>query len=449
MTKDMTKGSVTPQIVSFAVPLVLGNLFQLCYNAADSMIVGKYVGTDALAAVGSSNPLMTLAILFINGMCMGASILMGMNYGAGKLKKMRRQISTTMMSGCVFSVILSVVCICGAPWLLRLIRVEDEIIPLASLYLRTVFGGLIFTFIYNFYANTLRALGDSKTPVYFLMISSVLNIFGDLFFVLVLDMGCEGCALATVISQALCSLFCGLYIRKNVPELHLGSEWLLFDREQFFNILRCGWASAMQQASVQLGKIGIQVIVNTMGISVTAAFAAVNRADDFATVPQSSIAAAMTSFLAQNYGAGRKERIWKGFRSGMMVEAVYGVLVGAVCFFGAGDIMGLFTGDRNVASLGVSYLRLISCIYILPSVTNGVQGYFRGIGDLRVTLWSSIMNMGVRVLSAIPLVYGLHFGIRALPAAYLLGWIAMMLFELPLLLRKLRERKTEKEKRNQ
>ena len=150
MTKDMTRGNVAPQIVSFAIPLILGNLFQLLYNAADSMIVGIFIGTDALSAVGSSNPLMTLAILFINGMCMGASVLMGMNYGAGKRDIMRRQISTTMLSGCACSIVLALFCMIQAPLLLRLIQVEDEILPLATVYLKTVFGGLIFTFFYNF-----------------------------------------------------------------------------------------------------------------------------------------------------------------------------------------------------------------------------------------------------------------------------------------------------------
>lgn len=357
---------------------------------------------------------------------------------------MRKQISTTMIGGCVFSLVLSMLCIAGAPWLLRLIQVQEELIPLASQYLRIVFAGLVFTFIYNFYANTLRALGDSTTPVYFLVIASVLNVFGDLFFVLVFHMGSAGCALATVISQACCSLFCGLYIRKKVKILCLGKDWLFFDKSQFAETIRYGWASAMQQASVQLGKIGIQVIVNTMGVSVVAAFAAVNRIDDFAIVPQQSIASAMTSFMAQNYGAGEKKRIWKGFRWGMVMEVLYGLLIGVACIFGADFFMKLFVNDQEVIQLGRSYLHLIAFIYILPAVTNGVQGYFRGIGDLKVTLWSSIMNMGFRVLSALPLVYSLHMGIRALPVAYLLGWIAMLLFELPLLLKKIREnRKTE------
>lgn len=440
----MTQGKIGPQIAGFTIPLVLGNLFQLCYNAADSMIVGKFVGTRALAAVGSSNPLMTFAILFINGMCMGASVLMGMQFGAGRMNRLKRQISTTMVGGCVFSVLVSLLCILAAPELLRLIQVEESLIPLASQYLRIVFAGLIFTFIYNFYANTLRALGDSRTPVYFLVISSILNVLGDLFFVLVFHMGSAGCALATVISQALCSLFCGLYIKKKVKLLCLGRDWLVFDKAQFGETIRYGWASAMQQASVQLGKIGIQVIVNTMGVSVVAAFAAVNRIDDFATVPQQSIAAAMTSFMAQNYGAGKTERIWKGFRFGMLFEVCYGVGVGAACLLGSDFLMRLFVNDGAVIALGRSYLHLIALIYLLPAVTNGIQGYFRGIGDLKVTLWSSMMNMGVRVLSAIPLVYVCKMGIQALPVAYLAGWIAMLLFETPLLLKKIKENKGRK-----
>ena len=444
MIRDMTKGNPVPQIIGFSVPLVLGNLFQLCYNAADSIVVGRFVGTDALAAVGSSNPLMTFAILLVNGMCMGASILMGMQYGAGDYGRLRRQISTTMIGGIVFSLAVSLLCILFAPGLLRLIQIEEELVPLAAEYLRIVFAGLIFTFIYNFYANTLRALGDSRTPVYFLIISSVLNIFGDLFFVLVLHMGSAGCAVATVISQAVCSLLCGLYIRKKVKILCLGRDWLVFDGGQFMDTVRYGWTSAMQQASVQLGKIGIQVIVNTMGIAATAAFTAINRIDDFAIIPQGSIASAMTAFLAQNYGAKKEDRIWKGFQIGMALEACYGVLIGAVCLAGAEYLMLLFTADPEVIRLGKSYLHLIAFIYILPSMTNGIQGYFRGIGDLKVTLWSSIMNMGVRVLAALPLVYALDMGIVALPAAYFAGWIAMLIFELPLLVRKIREQKARK-----
>lgn len=181
MTKDMTSGAITPLLIKFTIPLVLGNLFQLTYNAADSIIVGKFVGEDALAAVGTSNPLMTLAILFINGMCLGAGILVSTAFGAGDTKLVERQVSTTAIAGTVFSLTFSALCVLLADPLLRLLQVPTAILPIAVNYLRIVFAGLIFTFFYNFLAATMRALGDSKSALYFLMISAVLNIGGDLF----------------------------------------------------------------------------------------------------------------------------------------------------------------------------------------------------------------------------------------------------------------------------
>lgn len=229
MTKDMTTGSITPLLVNFTIPLVLGNLFQLTYNAVDSIIVGKFVGEDALAAVGTSNPLMTLAILFINGMCLGAGILVSTAFGAGDNKLVERQVSTTAIAGTVFSLAFSLVCILLANPLLRLLQVPEEILPIAVNYLRIVFAGLIFTFFYNFLAATMRALGDSKSALYFLMVSSVLNIAGDLFFVEVLGWGSEGCALSTVLSEAACCALCLVYIRWKIPVLQLGRRWLIFD----------------------------------------------------------------------------------------------------------------------------------------------------------------------------------------------------------------------------
>ena len=187
MTNDMTKGAITPLLIRFTIPLVLGNLFQLTYNAADSIIVGKFVGEEALAAVGTSNPLMTLAILFINGMCLGAGILVSTAFGAGNTQLMERQVSTTAIAGTVFSLAFSALCVILATPLLQLMQVPADILPIAVSYLRIVFAGLIFTFFYNFLAATMRALGDSKSALYFLMISSVLNIGGDLFFVQVLN----------------------------------------------------------------------------------------------------------------------------------------------------------------------------------------------------------------------------------------------------------------------
>ena len=435
MTKDLTTGKIMPILVNFTVPLVLGNLFQLTYNAVDSIIVGHFVGKEALAAVGICNPISTLMILFLNGLCMGASILMGIQYGAKDYKTLHRQISTTMLSGVVFSFFLTLLCVVFAEPILHLLQVDASIMEMTRQYLRIIFLGLMFTFLYNFFSSTLRALGDSASPLYFLIISAVLNIFGDLFFVIVLKAGSNGCAISTVLSEALCCLFCIIYIQKKVPILRLGKKWLVFDSRLLKKTIAYGWASAMQQATVQMGKIAIQALVNTMGVSVAAAFAVVNRIDDFAITPEQNIAHAMTALMAQNKGAGKNDRMREGFRCGMILEIVYGAAVMVICQVFAGELMALFVKDEEVIGHGVIYLHLIAVMYILPAVTNAIQGFFRGIGDLKVTLMSSFTNMAVRVIAAAPMILLWNFGIEALPYSYLAGWVAMLLVETPLMIR--------------
>ena len=435
MTKDLTTGKIMPIFVNFTVPLVLGNLFQLTYNAVDSIIVGHFVGKEALAAVGICNPVSTLMILFLNGLCMGASILMGIQYGAKDYETLHRQISTTLLSGAVFSFFLTLVCAIFAVPILLLLQVDPSIMDMTVQYLRIIFLGLMFTFLYNFFSSTLRALGDSASPLYFLIISAILNIFGDLFFVIVLKAGSNGCAISTVLSEALCCLFCIIYIQKKVPILRLGKKWLVFDARLLKKTIAYGWASAMQQATVQMGKIAIQALVNTMGVSVAAAFAVVNRIDDFAITPEQNIAHAMTALMAQNKGAGKNDRMREGFRCGMILELVYGAAVMLICLGFARPLMSLFVKDEEVIGHGVVYLHLIAVMYILPAITNALQGFFRGIGDLKVTLMSSFTNMTVRVIAAAPMVLLWNFGIEALPYSYLAGWIAMLLVETPLMLR--------------
>lgn len=438
MTHNMTSGPITPSLVKFTIPLVLGNLFQLTYNAADSVIVGRFVGEDALAAVGTSNPLMTLAILFINGMCLGAGILVSNAFGAEDYSRLEKQVSTTAIAGAVFSLAFSLLCILLARPLLQLMQVPAEVLPIAVNYLRVVFAGLIFTFFYNFLAATLRALGDSKSALYFLMLSALLNVFGDLFCVAAMGWGVEGAALSTVASEALCCLCCAAYIKVKVPVLCLGRKWLVFEPSMLRQTVQYGWTTAMQQGTVQLGKIAIQAVVNTMGVNAMAAFAAASRVDDFAYTPQQNIGHAMTTLMAQNRGAGKHERVRQGFLAGMRIEAVYGLAIMAVCFFGAGPIMRLFADEPEVVALGVRFLRLVSLLYLLPSATNGIQGGFRGVGQLQVTLNSSLLNMGGRVAAAALFVLVFHMDIEALPWSYAVGWLCMLVYELPLLFRLLK-----------
>ena len=436
MTTDMTEGRIIPQLTEFTIPLVLGNLFQLTYNAADSVIVGKFVGDDALAAVGTAGPIMNMVILFISGMCMGAGILMSTHYGAKDYKLLERQISTSMLGGLAFSAVVALFLILFAHPLLQLLQVPADIIGSAKGYLRIIFLGLIFTFVYNFFSNTLRALGDSKVPLYFLIISALFNVVGDLFFVVVLGWGVPGSALATVLSEMMCCLFCLVYIKKKVPLLCLGKKWRVFDGSILWKTFNYGITSALQQMCVQLGKICVQTVVNVQGVAFIAAFTAINRVDDFAMTPQQNIAHAATTFMAQNRGAGKIRRMKQGFLSSILLQVIYTAAVAVLVFFGARPIMQLFVSDgsEEVIGLGMSYLQLIAFMYLMPAATNTIQGFFRGLGDLKVTLISTILNMSARFLAAWLMVHVMHGGFDRLAWANFFGWVAMLAFQIPMIL---------------
>ena len=441
MTTDMTEGRIIPQLTEFTIPLVLGNLFQLTYNAADSVIVGKFVGDDALAAVGTAGPVMNMVILFISGMCMGAGILMSTQYGAKKYEQLERQISTTMLGGLAFSAVVAVLLVLFAYPLLNLLRVPEDIIHSAAVYLRIVFVGLIFTFVYNFFSNTLRALGDSKVPLYFLIISAILNVMLDLLFVVVMKWGVPGSAAATVLSEALCCLFCMIYIKRKIPILCLGKKWKVFDISILWRTFTYGITSALQQMCIQLGKICVQTVVNVQGVAFIAAFTAINRVDDFAMTPQQNIAHAATTFMAQNKGAGKIRRMKRGFLSSIILQAMYTSVIAVVVFVLSRPIMQLFVSDgsEEVIRLGVSYLQLIAFMYFMPSATNIIQGFFRGLGDLKVTLISTILNMSARFLSAWLMIHVMGGGFECLAWANFVGWIAMLAFQVPMILTRWRK----------
>lgn len=435
MTKDMTEGPIIPQLTKFTIPLILGNLFQLTYNAADSVIVGKFLGDDALAAVGTAGPIMNMVILFISGMCMGAGILMSNHYGAKRHDLLERQISTSMIGGLAFSAAVAVLLILFAHPILELLQVPTDIIGAAKGYLRIIFLGLIFTFVYNFFSNTLRALGDSKVPLYFLIISACLNVAGDLLFVVVLGWGVPGSALATVLSEMLCCLCCLIYIKERIPLLCLGKKWLVFDGSLLWKTFSYGITSALQQMCVQLGKICVQTVVNVQGVDFIAAFTAINRIDDFAMTPQQNIAHASTTFMAQNRGAGKISRMKKGFFSSILLQAIYTGVIMSITFFFARQIMEMFVGEdsEEVVRLGISYLQLMVPMYIMPAATNIIQGFFRGLGDLKVTLVSTILNMSSRFLSAWLMIHLMHGGFDRLAWANFFGWVAMLAFQIPMI----------------
>ncbi len=435
MKGNMTQGNIPKQIIGFAIPMIWGNLFQLTYNAVDSIIVGKYAGEEALAAIGTSNPIMNIVIFFIIGICLGASVLMSEFFGAGDVTKLKREVSTTLIVGILFTLVITILGIISTPFILKLIRTPDEIIGMATSYLRIIFLGLIFTFLYNAYASALRSVGDSKTPIYFLIISSILNGCLDMVFVAGMNMGVVGAGVATIIAESISCILCIIYVYKKVPLLQLKANEFIFDKTLIGKTVSYSWATAMQQTVLQIGKVLVQGAINPLGVESIAAFNAVNRVDDFAFIPQQSIAQAMTVFIAQNRGACKKERIKEGFKKTLLIVIGYWIILLVVVLLGAKGVMSLFVRDSasEVVVLGTTYLRYMSFFYLLPAITNLLQGYFRGMGNMKITFYSTSIQMFFRV-SFVYLLVPIA-GFTGIAYACLGGWIAMLLYEGPVYLR--------------
>ncbi len=431
MVKDMTAGNIPRHLVSYSVPLVLGSLFQLTYNAVDSMIVGRFIGKEALAAVGTCSPVMNIITLGISGVCIGASVLMSNFFGAGKPELLKRELATTAVFGVYFSIVVVALGILVTRGLLRALFVPEEILSTAAVYLRIIFLGAPFTFFYNAVSSALKSVGDSKTPLKFLAFCSVLNGVLDIILIGYLGMGIICSAVTTVAAQALSAVLCIFYVYRKIPELRLRPREFKADRGLLGQTLRYGGVTALQQSCQPIGKLLIQGAVNPLGVDVMAAFNAVTRVDDYAFTPEQSIANGITTFVAQNAGAQKEERIREGFRAGLWLEFAYWVLICAVVFFLRGPIMRLFVAgaDAGVVEQGSRYLGIMAFFYIFPAFTNGIQGYFRGRKQMKMTLLGTFIQISFRVIFVYLLVP--RFGIAGVPFACAAGWSLMLAVEIP------------------
>ena len=426
--RKMTEGSIARHLVAYAQPLILGNFFQLTYNAVDSIIIGKFAGEGALAAVSAANPVMTFVILGVSGISIGASVLMSRFYGAGDNDALRREVATTILFGAAASLAVFALGLCFAPQLLLLMNVPADIVPLAQRYLRVIFVGFLFTFQYNILAAALRSVGDSRTPVRFLAGASVLNASLDLLLIGGLGWGVTGAGLATVIAEGVSALLCAVYIQKRVPLLRLARQDMHVDRALLRETVASGSITALQQACQPVGKVLIQSVINAQGISVIAAFNAVSRVDDFAFIPEQSISSAMMTCIAQNRGAGKQERVRQTLRRGMQLEAVYAVCIAVAILLLKRPIMLLFAAQdsREMIDMGVSYLTLMSMLYIMPAMTNGIQGYFRGLGEMKTTLAGTSIQISLRTLVVALLVP--RIGLDGAAWACAVGWSFMLAY---------------------
>jgi len=429
MVGDMTQGNSAKILINFAIPMVIGNIFQQLYNTTDAIIVGRFIGKNALASVGVANPIMSIAIFFIFGICIGASVLMSQLFGAGRYETLKREVSTSLIAGIIFTIALSIFCIFLSRWVLIITGTPKEILNDADIFLKIIFSGLIFSFLYNFYSSALRAIGDSKTPLIFLIVSCILNGILCVVFVAVFKMGVAGSALATVIAQGVSSILCIIYVYIKIPLIRLKRSEVLVDKQLLKRTLQYSWVSALQQSCLYIGRLLVQGVVNPFGTNAIAAYNSVTRVDSFVLAPGDSFAASVAIYSAQNKGAGKLQRILEGYKKSNIIITVYSVSTALIVYFGASEIMKLFVSsyEKQVISIGVEYLKTMSLFYILSGFCNIFQGLFRGIGKLRITLIATFMQICVRV--SLSYIFAPYLGITSVCYAIAVGWIFMIIYE--------------------
>lgn len=424
MVQDMTKGSVMRQIVIFTIPLFIGNLFQQAYNMVDAVVVGRFVGKDALAAVGTSFPALFLLIALVMGLTMGASVVVSQLFGAGEIEKMRRAISTTLffLLGCALS--LTVIGLLVSRKLLLLLQTPPEVLEDAVIYLHITFAGLLFVFLYNTIAAFFRALGDSRTPLYFLIISSLLNIVLDLLFVLRYNMGVAGVAWATVIAQAISVVISIAYIYWRVDLLKLYLKDLVFDRKIFAEAVRLGIPAAIQQTILSLGMVAVQGLVNSFGSVTIAAYTAAVRIDSIAMMPIMNLGMAVSTFTAQNIGAARLARVRRGYRQTLAMVAACCVTTTAIVLLYGPKLIALFidASEIEVIAQGNDYITVVSFFYIVMGLLFVTNGVLRGSGDMTVSMISTIISLSARVIFAYILSSKPEIGYRGLWWSIPIGW---------------------------
>ncbi len=424
--KDLTQGKEGKLIFNFAMPMLIGNVFQQLYNIIDSAIVGHYLGKEALAAVGASFPLVFLLLSLIIGIGIGSSVIISQYYGAKDLEKVRRAIDTMYIFLFFSAIILTALGIIFSESVFRLIKLPEEVIPQAKIFFNVYLTGLVFFFGFNGTSSVLRGLGDSKTPLYFLVFSTLLNIILVYTFVVIFPMGIGGAALATVVSQGMAFLLAIFYLNKYHDIVKLSLRKISFDKNIFKQTLRIGLPTGLQQSFVALGMIALLSIVNKFGTNAVAAYSVAGRIDSFASLPAMNFAAALTAFVGQNIGANKHHRVKNGLKSTLKMTSMGSIFVSLIAIFFGENIMGIFTNDLNVIELGEQYLVIVSSFYLIFSSMFVIGAVMRGAGDTLIPMFITLLSLW---LIRIPLAYFLSarfgpIGIWwSIPIAWFIGMV--------------------------
>ena len=421
----MTTGSPGKMIFNFTMPIFIGNIFQQFYNMADTVIVGKFVGNAALAAVGACGTLNFLIIGFLQGVTAGFTVVTAQHFGAGNMKAMRKSVASGAVLTAVISVILTVLSMISMAKVLHIMNTPSDMYGEAYGYIMVICGGIAAQALYNYLASVLRALGDSKRPLYFLVIAALLNIVLDLVFIIVFGMGAAGAAYATVIAQGVSGILCLIYIGKKVPALHLHKEDWEMDGNLIGWQLKIGLPMAFQYSITAIGTIVVQSCLNILGSTAAAGFAAANKIEQVFTQAYVALGTTMATYCAQNMGAGQYTRIRKGFKSATLLGFAYAIITGVIIFFG-GKYMTVFFVSENVNQIMRYvdiYLRCVSVSFIPLTVVNlyrnGIQGMGYGLLPMTAGIAELVGRSGTALIASH---FESYLGIcLASPAAWVLA----------------------------
>lgn len=412
---NLTQGGITGTLLRFTLPMMAGALLQQCYNIADTLIVGQFVGPEALAAVGSAYTLMVFLCSILLGLSLGSSTVFSQQYGRGSLSALRHSTWVSFVLILAITVVLNVAAFLALDPILRFLQVPAEVYPLMRDYLWIIFWGILFTFIYNFYAALLRAVGDSVTPLWFLSLSVVLNIGLDLFFILSLDWGIEGAAAATVIAQGAAALGIVIYTYRKRPELKIRRNEIYLDRATLKEITEFSTLTCVQQSVMNLGILMVQGLVNSFGTVVMAAFAAAVKIDAFAYMPVQEFGNAFSTFVAQNFGARKRQRIRRGIRQALLITCLFSLAISLLIFLFAEPLMLIFVkpDEVEILRIGAQYLRIEGAFYALIGILFLLYGYYRSVRMPGMSVILTVLSLGTRV--------ALSYILASLPAVGVTG----------------------------
>jgi len=423
--EDFTKGNIAKQMIMFALPMLVGSLFQQLYGIVDAVVVGRFIGGNALGAVGVSLAAFSFVVAILIGLTTGASVVISQFFGAKQHENLELAVSTSIIFLAGFSLLVTILGVVFTPNILHMLNTPDDIFRDAQIYMRVQMGGLVFPIFFNMYTAYLRALGNSRSPLYILIFSIVLNGILNILFVVVLGFGIAAVAIGTVISQATAALLCYFYIRRKVPLLHF--KKLIFDKNLFGSILKYGAPAALQMSIVSLAHLIITRLINSFGAAAIAGITAASRVDQMAILPISTLALALSTFVAQNMGAGVEDRAIKGLKTATIYMLLMAVVISTILVFAGPWSIYMFVdqADPNMAEIlrtGQEYLRIMVVFYFLFAILFAFNGFFRGAGDAVIAMVFPVASLTIRTGSAYALVYLAGMGPEALAWSIPIGW---------------------------